>query len=114
MSSRIAFHVPIEDYSTEELCAIADLMAEQKGIVLSEAAKKKLKVGLAWARTVPDFGNGRYVRNMLERAKMAQASRLLTMDYDTVTPADVALLTEEDIEFRGMERAQPKKQMIGF
>lgn len=114
LSSRIAFHVPFEDYSTDELCAIADLIAKQKGIVLSEEAKKKLKVGLAWARTVPDFGNGRYVRNVIEKAKMVQASRLVTMDYDTVTPADVALLTEADIEFCGMERVQPKKQMIGF
>ncbi|MFQ9408724.1 MAG: hypothetical protein ACLR10_06990 [Oscillospiraceae bacterium] len=32
-----------------------------------------------------DFGNGRYVRNILEKAKMAQATRLLTQDYESLT-----------------------------
>ena len=113
LSSRIAFHVPFEDYNTEELCAIADLMTEQKGIVLSGSAKEKLRIGLEWARTIPDFGNGRFVRNVLERAKMAQASRLVAMDYDAVGAEELRTITDADIVFQ--ETVQlPKKAAIGF
>lgn len=114
LSSRIAFHVPFEDYSTEELCAIAELMAQQKGITLSQAAKEKLKTGFDLARTVPEFGNGRYVRNVMERARMAQATRLLSMNYDAVGPAELSTILEADITFQGATQTSQKKRAIGF
>ena len=59
-----------------------------------------------------DFGNGRYVRNIFEQAKLNQASRLIEKDIDTLTPDDITTITEEDIILP--ETANPKKMQIGF
>ncbi len=98
LRSRIAYHVPFADYNTSELCGIANLLAKRKGITLSEEACVRLKGIFETARGESNFGNGRYVRNVLEKAKMAQATRLLAMDYDEVNTDDVTTICGEDIE----------------
>lgn len=97
LRSRIAFHIPFDDYTTDELVSIADLMAEKGGFSLSPEAREKLTGICAEARVSPDFGNGRFVRNLLEQAKMRQASRLLALDPDTLTRKTVTTVTADDI-----------------
>jgi len=110
--SRIAFHVPFSDYDTENLCDIADLIATQKGLKLSKDARNKLVGIFDIAKTEKDFGNGRYVRNIIEKAKMTRATRLLDMDFDSIGKEDVVTICAEDIEMP----AKPKqeKRRIGF
>jgi len=113
LRSRIAHHVNFEDYDTDELVEIAGLIAEQKGLVLEDGAKDKLKILMEEARKQPDFGNGRYVRNIIEKAKMAQGVRLVRMDYDSVTTDDVKRICAEDIEIpEKCTRKEPRR--IGF
>lgn len=97
LRSRIAFHVPFSDYDTDSLCKIAAHIAEGKGLKLTDEAMEKLSTIFDVARNQPDFGNGRYARNIIEQARMAQASRLVAMDYDSVTRKDIATLCPEDI-----------------
>lgn len=111
LRSRIAYHVPFDDYSIDELCSITDLIAKQKGLTLSEDAKEKLRGIYDIAVRDDDFGNGRYVRNILEKAKMAQASRLVAMDYDLITMEDVKTIVASDIE---MPPKKAEKMRIGF
>ena len=98
LRSRIAFHVPFADYSVDELCDIASLIAQKSGLRLEEQAQEKLETVFAAARKESDFGNGRYARNIIEKAKMAQATRLLAKDYACVGREDIATLCAEDIE----------------
>ena len=112
LRSRIAYHVPFPDYSTEELCEIAKLTAAEKGLVLSEGAQGKLTQVFDLAKTQPDFGNGRYVRNIIEKSRMAQTERLLSKDPDKVTRREIATLCEEDIELP--ETRQAERRTIGF
>lgn len=98
LRSRIAFHIPFADYNTAELCDIAELIAEKKGLILSDGAKEKLIKIFDNARLQSDFGNGRYVRNIIEKAKMSQAERLISMDYDDVSQADIKTICADDIE----------------
>ena len=98
LRSRIAYHVPFDDYSIDELCGITELIAKQKGLLLADDAKEKLRGIYDIAVRDDDFGNGRYVRNILEKAKMAQASRLVMMDYDSITMEDVKTIVASDIE----------------
>ncbi len=111
LRSRIAYHVPFDDYSIDELCSITDLIAKQKGLTLSEDAKEKLRGIFDIAVRDDDFGNGRYVRNILEKAKMAQASRLVAMNYDLITMEDVKTIVASDIE---MPPKKAEKMRIGF
>ena len=113
LRSRIAFHVPFADYSTDELCDIAKLIGRGKGMSITEDAMNKLKVLFDDARTRNDFGNGRYVRNVFEQAKMNQATRLVELDFDEITDVELSTITAEDI----VAPPSPKrveKQKIGF
>lgn len=112
LRSRIAYHVPFADYSVEELCSIAALAARKKGLHLGDRAQEKLASVFETARKQMDFGNGRYVRNILEKAKMAQATRLLTQDYESLTQKEITTLCAEDIEMP--EIATPARPRIGF
>ena len=113
LRSRIAFHVPFADYNTAELCDIASLIAKKKGLRLTEDARERLSVVFDVAKNDDDFGNGRYARNVIEKAKMAQASRLLNMDFDLIAKDDIVTICAEDIE---LPPASVKKSQnpIGF
>ena len=113
LRSRIAFHVPFEDYSTEELVSIAELIAQNKGLHFDNAARQKLCTVLEEAHALPDFGNGRYVRNLVEMAKMEQANRLVQLEYESVTADTLATLLEEDIPL-SPKRETPPVRRIGF
>ena len=114
LRSRIAYHVPFKDYDAAELSAIADLMAKKDGLELTEGAKAKLQRLFESACTEADFGNGRYVRNILEKARMAQAVRLLKMDPDEVTAQDVRTIEDSDIEEPKPEKEKVERIRIGF
>jgi SpoVK/Ycf46/Vps4 family AAA+-type ATPase len=112
LRSRIAFHVPFADYDVDELCEIAGIMADKFGMSFTEDAVDKLKQNFIVAMENSDFGNGRYVRNVLEKARMAQASRLVSMDLDLITRADVATICGEDIELPEVKKSAGVK--LGF
>ena len=98
LRSRIAFHVPFADYKVNELCDIAKMLADKKGIHFTEDAIERLKDNFSIAIEQSDFGNGRYVRNVIEKARMAQASRLLKMNMDDISREDILTFCAEDIE----------------
>jgi len=112
LRSRIAAHIRFEDYSTEELLEIAKLLAKKQGLELTSGAAQNLTALFDEAREQKDFGNGRYVRNVLDRAKMTHSSRIVHSDLDALKPADYTLLTAQDIE---LPKASPKsKKICGF
>ncbi len=113
LRSRIAYHVPFPDYDTKDLCEIAKLIAKQKGLNLTEEACDKLIGIFDDARKESDFGNGRYVRNVIEKAKMAQATRLIAMDFDAIGSKDIMTILPEDIEQPVISPKNTKKR-IGF
>ena len=112
LRSRIAFHVPFADYSTDDLCKIADIISKKNGMRIDEGALSKLERVFDVARVYEDFGNGRYVRNIFEQAKMNQATRLLEKDFDAITDDDVITITEDDIIIP--EEKKFAKKQIGF
>lgn len=112
LRSRIAYHVRFEDYNIDELCDIAKLLAKNKGFILSDGAILKIRTVMERAVQQSDFGNGRYVRNVIEKAINTQSSRLLRLDYDYVTAEDVRTITEEDIKIPEDNTENVRK--IGF
>ena len=98
LRSRIAFHVSFSDYTPEELMDIARLMVKNQKLTLEPEAEQVITDILAKGSQTEDYGNGRFVRNMLEKARMKQATRLVGMDPDAVTPDDIRTLTATDLE----------------
>ena len=112
LRSRIAFHVPFADYNCEELCQIADMISRKNGMKIDKDAYDKLTKAFDIAKANEDFGNGRYVRNIFEQAKMNQASRLLEKDFETITTDEITTITADDIVIP--ELPKPQKRRIGF
>ncbi len=98
LRSRIAFHLEFPDYSTGELCEIARSIGQTKGVTITDEAMKKLAVLFDAARNESDFGNGRYVRNVIERSRMNLAARVVDMDPDDITKTILTTIEVEDIE----------------
>ncbi|MCR5339110.1 MAG: AAA family ATPase [Lachnospiraceae bacterium] len=95
MTSRIAFQVHFDDYSLEELCQITTLMATEKGIVLSDEAMEKLRGIYKKAMQKEDYGNGRFVRKILEEAEMNMSQRLIALDLDDESITEQLVTTVE-------------------
>ena len=113
LRSRIAFHVPFADYDASELCEIARIIGKSKGVTFSDGAIGKLSTMFEAASAQRDFGNGRYVRNVIERSKMNLANRVCALDVDDVTKAMLTTIEEEDVEVP-KTTAAPRRQTIGF
>lgn len=110
LRSRIAFHVPFENYSGAEIAQIAKKIAKESGFVLSTAAIKKVQRIAEAESHNPDFGNGRFVRNIVERAYMTHATRMGACGLDKVTYKKLTMLTAEDFE----EPRRASTRPIGF
>ena len=113
MRSRIAFRVGFDDYSTDELCEITKLMAKKKGLTVTDAALKKLRESYVIAKEQEGYGNGRFVRKMLEEAEMNMAERLFqTGSLDSSTEL-ITTIEECDIPDVQLEEKVAQKH-IGF
>jgi len=112
LKSRIAFHIPFSDYSPEELYKILVLIAGDNDMKLADTVRNVLIDRFSRASKEENFGNGRYVRNIFEKAKQRQASRLVRMNIESVTRDDVQTLLPEDFEEE--MNTLPKKNIIGF
>lgn len=78
LQSRFPLVISFPDYTIDQLMEIADMMLEEREYILSQNAKIKLKDHLGFIKaTQTTFSNGRYVRNIIEKAIRAQAMRLL-------------------------------------
>lgn len=112
LKSRIAFHVPFDDYSPEELVEITKLMAKNKDNIIDESALEKIRGIYNDAVKIIDFGNGRYARNMIEKAELNRATRLAKLDFDEVTKDMLETFIPEDFEANKKQAKEEKR--IGF
>ena len=114
LRSRIAFHIDFPDYNAEELTEILKLMAAEKGYHIDTAIEKKCMDIFKNACGQPEFGNGRYARNLLEQAIMKQSMRVLRenkgkqLNKQTLLTMDVS-----DFEVNTALKKE-KKPVIGF
>ena len=115
LGSRIAFHVDFPDYNAEELCDILKLMSKEKGYTLDEEAEKKCRIIFDCACKNAEFGNGRFVRNVLEQAIIKQSSRIVTECqneiYDKKT---ISTLSASDFDINAAKTYKPTRTAIGF
>ena len=108
MPSRIAEKVYFEDYSPMELMGILKDMAAEKNLTLSKGAIAAAAEKLTDAVKAPAFGNGRYVRSLLEKATGNMACRV--MDKNRHTERDLKVLEAED--FKGVDNTSKPSSSI--
>ena len=114
LASRIAFHLNFPDYSPEELTQILDLMLEKSEYRMDERTREKCFSICADACREENYGNGRFVRNLLDHAIMRQADRLIREHQNGMLGKEEAcLLTADDFEIIGLKK-KPQSRQIGF
>lgn len=114
LKSRVPFRISFPDYSPEEMLEIVELDALKRGFKIAEDAKQTI---LSLCRKVMqdhDNGNGRFCRNLVDRAVMNYAGRIYA-DMDAKEFIHNFSLIGSDftaIEEVGEEKAE--KRRIGF
>jgi hypothetical protein len=96
MRSRIAHHLDFPDFNLDELMKIAEMMLAQQEYHFDKAALEAFQAYLIRRMTLPNFANGRSVRNAIDRIKLRQANRLYSSG-GTVTKEDLARIDASDI-----------------
>ena len=112
MSSRIAFRINFDDYSVDELCEITKLMVSKKKMSITDGAMEKLRNAYWKVNKTGDFGNGRFVRKLLEEAQMNLAVRL--MDYADSDISQELLTTIEESDIPDATDFSDKPRKLGF
>ena len=116
LRSRIGFQLEFPDYNAQELLAILELMLKERAYSLSDGAKAKAIDIFEQAAKQSDFGNGRFVRNLLEQMIMQQSLRIYDEDSDISWDKDsISMLTAADIPSDILPNSQNKEtKSIGF
>lgn len=98
--SRFPVIIEFPDYNVDQLMEIAEKMLVDKEYVLSMDAERKIRNHLIWLKSImtpKNFSNGRYIRNMIEKAIRVQAMRIL--QNNTYEKSELQLLKASDFEF---------------
>ena len=80
LASRFTKQIEFADYTSDELLAILDKLATDAGFIFTTSAREDVRIRLKKVRRGTSFGNGRFVRNLLEKTIAKQALRLTSSD----------------------------------
>ncbi|MEV6412944.1 AAA family ATPase [Kribbella sp. NPDC051718] len=106
LASRFPKLLSFAEYDTDQLVAIFELQAKQKGMIHSQEVLAVVRKYIPAAPRGHNFGNGRFIRNMLEEAISTQATRLSLRDPETLTERDLRELLPEDVRPATSMRAE--------
>ncbi len=97
MNSRIGLHIEFSDYSIDDLMIIARTILREQDYQFSPEAENAFQEYLIRRKTMPHFANARSVRNAIDRARLRQASRLLSTGSNHITRQDLITIEAADI-----------------
>ena len=88
------------------------MLAQNRGLKIEKEAEEKLLSIYADARKDKAFGNGRFARNLLEKAKFNQANRFMQKDLRFVSNDEICTLAADDFDYEiKKEETRPR---LGF
>lgn len=113
LKSRIPHWIDFPDYTADELTDIFKLMIQERGFCITDEAIKEAHYIFEKVRNTDNFGNGRYVRNLIDRASQNQAVRLLSggKDASDLKKGELFLITKNDISM--LEEGMKKEREAG-
>lgn len=113
LKNRIPHWIDFPDYTADELTDIFKLMISERGFRVTDEAIKEAHYIFEKVRNTENFGNGRYVRNLIDRASQNQAVRLLSDGKDAggLKKDELFQITKEDISM--LEEGMKKERKPG-
>jgi len=106
LRSRVAHHIEFPDFTVNELMAIAESMVREQQYELDGEAHATLREYLELRMRQPYFSNARSVRNAIDRAKLRQASRLVTQTAP-ISARELSRIDAADIRASRVFRERP-------
>ena len=99
LKSRIPYWIDFPDYNVDELTDIFKMIVKDRGFAVTEDAVKETRNIFEKARFMDNFGNGRYVRNLIERATQNQSVSLLAArkNAKNIRRKELFLIVKDDI-----------------
>jgi len=106
LASRFPLQLEFPDYTADEMVQMTNLMVQARGFYLDEGVHKPLKVWYENKQIAgkKDIGNGRLVRNTIEKAIRTQAVRIA--DEIELPNEELTLLTKYDFGLHKQEVEQ--------
>ncbi len=101
LKSRFAYEFHFEDYTPDELMAIAELAARKRDVTMENEAKNQIyKILLdAYRNRDEFFGNARFAYSLIDEAKVNLGLRLVKLpNIRTLPSRKFSLITLEDIK----------------
>lgn len=101
LKSRFRNYFHFEDYTPDELSAIAEFAADKKGVSISRDAKVQLNKVLmeAFRKRDKTFGNARFAFALIDEAKINLGARVMKdPNLEKLTKVQLSTLLKEDIE----------------
>ncbi len=97
LKSRFSRYIKFDDYDTNELYGIFDLLCKENEYKLSGDASKQLRshFDMIVSSSEKNFGNGRYVRNIFEKIVERHSNRIINLTQPT--EEDMITFSLEDI-----------------
>ncbi len=100
LKSRFKVYYEFDDYLPQELSQIAEYACMEKEVSLTPGAKDRVDelITEAYRNRDRTFGNARFVHDLVEKAKMQLALRIMAAeDQGEFEKDDLALVIEEDV-----------------
>ena len=111
LKSRINFYVDFPDYSLDELVDILKFMGRDQKLEFADDALETSRETIKKFMNGSNFGNGRFIRNYLDKVLMNHASRLMSK---TPSIKELITVTAEDCKDINMDGIKQKETTIGF
>lgn len=112
LRSRVPFVIEFKDYPVETLVRIAELEASRFGFGITQEAREKIFSLCSEAVNDPEFGNGRFCRNLVENALIDYAAGAYGTESLENTPEPVLDAVNFSLPLNMKKTRTPKK--FGF
>lgn len=114
MKSRIAFHLKFDDYSVDELMEINNKVLKDQKFSMSQEALEKTRKLVSSRVGQKNFGNGRFIRSLVEQSIMNLSDRLVKSETSVsdMSIEELTTITEQDIA--DMNEIDKIQHNIGF
>ena len=112
LASRFNTYITFADYSLDELCQIMQKSTAARGYSMTDEAQALCRrvIENGMREDPKQFGNGRYVRNLLEKLIQIQSVRIIALE--SPTRDDLMKITEEDIPAELLSKLPPEDATV--
>ena len=97
LKSRTPYIIEFPDYTPDELLQIFDYIAKQDGFTTTSGARDAALELFSKASRLKDFGNGRFARNMVEKATLNMSVRLAKKYGDEIPENLLFKIIKDDV-----------------